>query len=410
MILGLTRTSPRSDPRRRCGAASPGRGRPEGLARITVVLLPLLSSIPGCPQTSDPPRREATEARAPSVASARRSDIAFYDVGLRPREIAVADLNGDAHLDVAVVNAGEGTLTVLLGDGSGRLGRSASFPAGGEPSDVDAVDLDRDGDVDFVVANHETPNVSVLLNDGAGRFVPSPGSPLDTGARPHLHGLATGDFDGAGWPDVAVESSETREVRVLRGGPRGLSAAVAVPVGTMPYYRLGVGEVTGEARPSILVPGHSDSTVRIIESGDGRLREAAGTIRLSGRPWMVVAGDVNGDGHVDIVAVETDAISVSPAGTRGFGQAPGSPFSVRGATGAAAGDLDGDGAADVAVGSWDGHEVTLLSGSPVVTRRVPMCERPIGLAIADLDGDGRGELLATCTHTNKLAVTTVFPR
>ncbi len=33
-----------------------------------------------------------------------------------------------------------------------------------------------------------------------------------------------------------------------------------------------------------------------------------------------------------------------------------------------------------------------------------MCDRPVGL-IADLNGDGRGELLATCTHTNKLAVT-----
>ena len=55
----------------------------------------------------------------------------------------------------------------------------------------------------------------------------------------------------------------------------------------------------------------------------------------------------------------------------------------------------------------NGEEVTMLVGKGATLRRVKMCERPVGLAIADLNGDGRGELLATCTHTNKLAVTSL---
>lgn len=362
---------------------------------MAVLLLPLLSSVPSCSQASDPPHREAAQALPPPASAARRPAAAFDDVGMRPRAIAVADLNGDAHLDVAVANAGDGTVTVLFGDGAGQLRGSASFAAGPEPSDVDAVDLDREGDADLVVANHETPNVTVLLNDGHGHFAPAPGSPFNTGARPHVHGLATGVFDGDEWPDVAVESADTQEVRILRGGPRGFSTAVAVSVGTTPCSRLGVGDVPRDGRPHILVPGHGDNTVRVIECEDGRLRAAAATIQLSGQPWMVVAGDVNGDGRDDIVVVESDAISIWLASAGGFDQAHGYPFSVRGATEAAVGDVDGDGAADVAVGPWDGPEVTLLSGSGAAAQRIRMCERPIGLAIADLNRDGRGELLAT---------------
>ena len=371
---------------------------------MTVLLLPILIGVPSCSQTRDPSPREAVRGGPPHAPAT------FYDVGERPRAIAVADLNGDAHLDVAVANSGDGTMTVLFGDGTGQVRGSAPFAAGREPADVDAVDLDRDGDVDLVVANHETPSVTVLLNDGHGLFAPAPGSPFDTGARPHVHGLATGDFDGDEWPDVAVDSADTREVRVLRGGPGGLSAAVAVPIGTMPYSRLGVGDARGDGHPRILVPGHGDHTVRVIESQDGRLLGGAATLRLSGQPWMVLGADVNVDGRDDIVVVETDAISIWLAAGEGFAQAPGSPFPVRGATEAAVGDLDGDGSADVAVGPWDGNEVTVFSGRPTDKRTIPMCERPIGLAIADLDGDGRGELLATCTKTNQLAIATVFPR
>jgi hypothetical protein len=336
--------------------------------------------------------------------------LAFYGVGARPRAIAVADFNGDRLRDVAVANAGDGTVTVLLGDGAGQLRSAVAYVAGQEPSDVDAADLDRDGDADLILANHETANITLLLNDGRGVFVPAAGSPFATGARPHVHGLATGDLDGDGWTDVAVESADTKEVRVLLGGPRGFSPVVAIPVGTMPYSRIGIGSVTADGSTNVLVPGHGDNTIRAIANEGGVLRATALPIRLAAQPWMVVAGDVSGDGRHDVVVLESDGLSIWLASGSGFAPGPGSPFSIRGATEVAIGDLDGDAAADVAVGPWDGDEVTVILGGGALSRRVQMCERPIGLAIADLDGDGRGELLATCTNRNQLAVTTVAPR
>lgn len=335
--------------------------------------------------------------------------VAFYAVGALPRAIAVADFNGDGRSDVAVANAGDGTVTVLFGDDTGQLGGSVTFPAGGEPSDVDAVDFDLDGTIDLIFANHETPSITVLLNDGRGGFAPAPRSPFDTEARPHIHGLAAGDYDGDGWVDVAVESSDTRAVHVLMGGANGLAPPTPVPLGTMPYSRLGVGDVTGDGRANILIPGHGDSTVLAIESVGGILRAAPWILRLRTQPWMVIAGDVDRDGRDDVVVVETNAVSVWLATDAGHVPAPNSPFSIIGATEAAVGDLDGDGYADIAVGPWDGDEVTVVFGRDATVRRVQMCMRPIGLEIADVTGDGRADLLVTCTHTNELAVLAVVP-
>jgi FG-GAP-like repeat/FG-GAP repeat len=364
------------------------------------------------PDVSDPRRRFVVALCAlasvgwqEASAAPQTPSLVTYAVGAQPRSVAVADLNKDGRRDVVVTNSGDGTVTILVGVGSGRLQALAPvIPCGDEPSDVDAVDIDRDGDIDLVIANHETSRISVLLNDGSAKFRAAPGSPFDSGARPHVHGLATGDFNGDGWIDVSVESADTKEVRILQGSPRGLTEAIAVPVGTMPYYRLGSADVTGDGIPDVLVPGHGDNTVRLVVRGNSGLATSPRRIALSEKPWMVVGDDVNGDERNDIIVVHSDGVGVWLATSQGFSPSPGSPFRVAGATEAATGDLDGDGIADVAIGPWDEDEVTIIEGGKLTVRKVRACARPIGLAIADLDGDKRGELLAVCANESRLVV------
>jgi hypothetical protein len=50
--------------------------------------------------------------------------------------------------------------------------------------------------------------------------------------------------------------------------------------------------------------------------------------------------------------------------------------------------------------------VVVLAGPRLERRGVRACPRPVGLVIADLDADGRGELLATCPTGNRVVVIT----
>jgi hypothetical protein len=364
------------------------------------------------PAASAPPatlQPTAMPASSPASTSSASSIPISFDVGVQPREIAVADLNDDHRLDVVVTNSGNGTLTILLGTGDERLlGSPSSVQGGQEPSDVDALDIDQDGDIDLVVANHETSSVTVLLNDGLAGFEQASYSPVDTGALPHLHGLATTDFNGDGWPDVAVDSADTGQVRMIHGSPRGLIESTPIDVKTTPYYRLGASDVIGNDVPELLVPGHSDQTIRIIQYESDQY-VIAQTIRLEAQPWMVIGDDVNADSRNDVIVIETDAVSIWLADSEGYTPAQDSHYPIRGATEIATGDINGDHISDVVVGSWDSDEVIVFRGGDLVMSRVNMCQRPIGLAVADLNEDGKAELLATCPLENRLMIAFHIP-
>ena len=367
------------------------------------------STPPGSPlpsQGAPPSTLQLTAAPAssqPSTPFASSSPISF-DVGNYPHKIATADLDDDGRLDVVVANSGDGTLTILLGTGDKRLlGSPVPVRAGQEPSDLDALDFDLDGDVDLVVANHETSFITVLLNNGLAQFEEAAYSPVQTGARPHLHGLATADFNGDGWPDVAVDSADTGRVQLLHGSSLGFLEPVSVDVETVPYYRLGASDVIGGGVTELLVPGHSDQTVRIIQYRSDHY-VVAQTISLEAQPWMTIGDDVNADGRNDVIVVETDAVSIWLAGIDGYSAAGASPYSITGATEIVTGDINGDRISDTVVGSWDSDEVIVILGGDFVTRRMSTCERSIGLAVTDLDEDGKPELLATCPFENRLMI------
>lgn len=99
-------------------------------------------------------------------------------VGQGPRWVSVADVNHDGKPDILVANADSGTVSVLLGHGSGKFKEApgSPFAAGHEPNDIVVADMNGDGNPDLVVPNHQAPTITILLGDGKGSFHSAPGS------------------------------------------------------------------------------------------------------------------------------------------------------------------------------------------------------------------------------------------
>jgi hypothetical protein len=140
-----------------------------------------------------------------------------YVSGDNPRQVAVADLNGDGRLDLAIANNASNDVKVLLGTGGGAFAaEGATTPVGAAPSGITAGDYNRDGRTDLAVTNSTGGTVTVLLrNPGNDGFTAGMGSPLAVGASPAQ--IATADFNRDGAPDLAVADSSGLDVLLNSG-------------------------------------------------------------------------------------------------------------------------------------------------------------------------------------------------
>jgi len=226
-----------------------------------------------------------------------------YNRGVR---IAVGDLNGDGLVDVAVtnfdVNGQNGVVSIFFQDPSkpGTFLPVVNLDAASEPSGIVIADVNGDGVPDIVIAsegqtsdNTGVAGATILLNskDHPGTF----GAPVTYAGQYGDMGLAVGDLNGDGLPDIVLTSANypqgTGSITVMlnqKSAPGtfvtyGSGSAATLGTGTYPGLghtnSVAIGDLNGDGVPDLAI---ADGTGICIMLGDKSSPGNFGTIAQVG--------------------------------------------------------------------------------------------------------------------------------
>ncbi len=300
-----------------------------------------------------------------------------YSVGVGPYAVAVGDFDGNGKLDIVTANYGDNssgngtTISVLRNtstNGTISFAAKQDFTVSIGPGFVAVGDFDGDGKLDIVTANYQVgagTTVSVLRNTSiSGTISFAAKQDFTVGLGPKS--VAVGDVDGDGKLDIITANGYGNSVSVLRN------------TSTM-------GAISFAPKQDFTV-GDSPAAVKIADfDGDGK-------------PDLVTANYLANSVSVLRNTSTSGAISFAPARSFGVGDSPES---------LAIADFDGDGKPDLVtandVGSGTVEVLRNTSTSGVVSfapaQTISAGSRPYGMATADLDGDGKPDLVVASYST-----------
>jgi hypothetical protein len=331
-----------------------------------------------------------------------------YAAGTKPCSIAVADLNGDLRLDLAVADSGSNSVSILLGNGDGTFQAPVSYAAGSAPSSVAIGDFNNDGKLDLAVANAGSNNVSVLLGNGDGTFQAAVS--YNAGTQPSAG--AVGDLNNDNNLDLVVANQSDNDVSVLLGNGDGtFKAAVNYAVASGPTS-VALGYFTASHILDLAVANRGTNNISVLlGNGDGTFGGAVNYGAGQGSdPVSIIVADLNGDGKPDLAVADNIQIWINVLLGNGDGTFQSAVGHEAGTfpTGLAAGDFDGDGDLDLVVSNNGSETMTMLRGNGDGTFQAVVnydaAADVVAVATGDFNNDGHLDAVVVNELTNNVGV------
>jgi len=305
--------------------------------------------------------------------------------------IKLADFDLDGDLDALMINGRHWARQDLLylNNGAGRfliarpLGDAAT---GYEPT---ISDLDNDGNLDVVVARDRIRSMR-FMGLGNGKF--DTGRPVGLAGPTRAVGSADLDADG----EIDLLFSQRGTTNYMAYGPD--FERIEIFGDAEQSVRLGLGDFDDDHDVDVVFAnlGPEGSAIH-FNDGTGKFGKALRLDPAHGPAVDVAAGDLNGDGLIDIAftAIAANVIFLNDADHEFVNTVVFGPASER-SYGIDLGDLDTDGDLDIAIANDGGPNAVYFNVGGKFERQLLPDDpgaRSYGVSIGDLNGDGFPDLV-----------------
>jgi hypothetical protein len=227
--------------------------------------------------------------------------------GVGPKKMALADLDGDGDLDIAMTSGlFLDLMSVVLNKGDATFDAERRYTVGKEPTGIAAGDFDRDGDVDLAVGRDDPESldttVQIWVNNGSAKFTTKSVVLLEQHGDPSL---VADDFNADGKIDLAVGLTGGDAQMVLINRGRLTFDQTSYETG-FTAWDLTAGDLDGDGDHDIVLATTGSSSTGDMSILRNRGRGSFEPLRFSSgfNPHDAAIADFDDDGKADIVVAQ----------------------------------------------------------------------------------------------------------